>query len=90
MDEGKLLKTLRVTKNMLLLSEQLPNEDYNSQKNNKKEDDEKAKNDNNTIYNTTKSTKNSLSNITSNHHLNATTKENNKDTVWVIFMKQFL
>ena len=30
MDEGKLLKTLRVTKNMLFLSEQLPNANYNT------------------------------------------------------------
>ena len=30
MDEGKLLKTLRITKNMLFLSEQLPNANYSS------------------------------------------------------------
>ena len=35
MDEGKLLKTLRVTKNMLFLSEQLPNANYDSPKNHK-------------------------------------------------------
>ena len=32
MDEGKLLKTLRITKNMLFLSEQLPNPNYDRQK----------------------------------------------------------
>ena len=35
MDEGKLLKTLRVTKNMLFLAEQLPNANYDSPKNHK-------------------------------------------------------
>ena len=46
MDEGKLLKTLRVTKNMLFLSEQLPNVNY-SPINHK--NSEKNKNGNNTI-----------------------------------------
>ena len=54
MDEGKLLKTLRVTKNMLFLSEQLPDANY--------------------------STKNSLPNITSNSHYNATNEENTSES----------
>ena len=73
MDEGKLLKTLRVTKNMLFLSEQLPNANY-SPLNHK--NSEKNKNNNNTINNTTKSTKSGLPNITSNSHYNATNEEN--------------
>ena len=77
MDEGKLLKTLRVTKNMLFLSEQLPNANY-SPINHK--NTEKNKNTNNTINNTTKSTKNSLPSITSNSHYNATNEENNSET----------
>jgi hypothetical protein len=76
MDEGKLLKTLRVTKNMLFLSEQLPNANY-SPRNHK--NSEKNKNNSNTINNTTKSTKNSLPSITSNSHYNATNEENNTD-----------
>ena len=75
MDEGKLLKTLRVTKNMLFLSEQLPNANY-SPINHK--NSEKNKN-NNTINNTTKSTKNSLPNITSNSNYNATNEDNNSE-----------
>ena len=76
MDEGKLLKTLRVTKNMLFLSEQLPNANYSpiNYKN------EKNKNNSNTINNTTKSTKNSLPSITSNSHYNATNEENNTES----------
>ena len=77
MDEGKLLKTLRVTKNMLFLSEQLPNANY-SPINHK--NSEKSKNNNNTINNTTKSTKNSLPSITSNSHYNATNEENNSES----------
>ena len=76
MDEGKLLKTLRVTKNMLFLSEQLPDANY-SPKNHRNQ--EKNKN-NNTINNTTKSTKNSLPNITSNSHYTGTNEENNSET----------
>ena len=59
MDEGKLLKTLRVTKNMLFLSEQLPNANYSpiNYKN------EKNKNNSNTINNTSKSTKNIIERI---------------------------
>ena len=76
MDEGKLLKTLRVTKNMLFLSEQLPDANY-SPKNHKIT--EKNKN-NNTINNTTKSTKNSLPNITLNSHHNVTNEENNSES----------
>ena len=79
MDEGKLLKTLRVTKNMLFLSEQLPNANYNSPKNHKNPDKEK---NNNTINNTTKSTKNnsSLPNITTTSHCNVQNEENNTES----------
>ena len=78
MDEGKLLKTLRVTKNMLFLSEQLPNANYNS---NFSKNHDKEKNSN-TINNTTKSTKinSTLPNITSSNshsHYNASKEENN-------------
>jgi NIMA (never in mitosis gene a)-related kinase len=76
MDEGKLLKTLRVTKNMLFLSEQLPDANY-SPKNSKNMEKNKI---NNTINNTTKSTKNSLPNITSNSHYNATNEENTSES----------
>ena len=67
MDEGKLLKTLRVTKNMLFLSEQLPNANYDS---NFPKNHDKEKNSN-TINNTTKSTKinSTLPNITSSNSL---------------------
>ena len=67
MDEGKLLKTLRVTKNMLFLSEQLPNANYDS---NFSKNHDKEKNSN-TINNTTKSTKinSTLPNITSSNSL---------------------
>ncbi len=74
MDEGKLLKTLRVTKNMLFLSEQLPNPNYDSPKINKNFDkNNKTGNNNNATINTNttnKSTKNnsSLPNITTNSH----------------------
>ena len=75
MDEGQLLKTLRVTKNMLFLSEQLPSANYN---NNTVKNNEKEKN-NITINNTTKSTKinNSLPSITTNSNYHATNEENN-------------
>ena len=81
MDEGKLLKTLRITKNMLFLSEQLPNANYNSPQNHKNPDKEKM-NSINTINNTTKSTKNnsSLPNITTNSHCNITNDENNTES----------
>ena len=77
MDEGKLLKTLRVTKNMLFLSEQLPNPNYDSPKINKNFDKNNKigsnKNNNtgtNNTITTNKSTKNnsSLPNITTNSH----------------------
>ena len=73
MDEGKLLKTLRVTKNMLFLSEQLPNANYDDFKKNSKS----IKINNNT-NNTNKSTKNnsSLPNITTTSHYGANHEEN--------------
>ena len=72
MDEGKLLKTLRVTKNMLFLWEQLPNENYGTLNIIKNCDKNKKTNNNATINanNTNKSTKDdsSLPNITTNSH----------------------
>ena len=84
MDEGKLLKTLRVTKNMLFLSEQLPNANYDSPKIIKNNDkNNKTLSNNNASMNmntntTNKSTKNnsSLPNITTNSHYGITNEEN--------------
>ena len=84
MDEGKLLKTLRVTKNMLFLSEQLPNPNYDSPKIIKNNDkNNKTLSNNNASMNmntntTNKSTKNnsSLPNITTNSHYGITNEEN--------------
>ena len=79
MDEGKLLKTLRVTKNMLFLSEQLPNANYDdSKKNNKNEKNNKINNNpNNTNKSiSTKTNNNNLPNITTHSHYGGTQEEN--------------
>ena len=79
MDEGKLLKTLRVTNNMLFLSEQLPESNYDSPKNHKNTDrNTKNSNTNNTNNTTNKSSKNnnSLPNITTNSHKTGNNEEN--------------
>jgi hypothetical protein len=69
MDEGKLLKTLRVTKNMLFLSEQLPSPKYDTEKVQKSSERNTKNTNNNATYSTTnKSSKNSLPNITTNSH----------------------
>ena len=69
MDEGKLLKTLRVTKNMLFLSEQLPSPKYDTEKVQKNTERNTKNTNNNATYSTTnKSSKNSLPNITTNSH----------------------
>jgi len=78
MNEGKLLKTLRVTKNMLLLSEQLPI--IILQKIIKKKITKKLRIITILLI-ILLNQKNSLPNITSNSHLNATSEDNNKDTV---------
>ena len=79
MDEGKLLKTLRVTKNMLFLSEQLPNANYSSPKNKNNEKTNKSSNNNaNNNSNTNKSNNknnNSLPNITINSHYDGINEE---------------
>ena len=80
MDEGKLLKTLRVTKNMLFLSEQLPNANYSSPKNNKNNKSSNNNNVTNHTNTTNKSSKNnnnnnSLPNITINSHYGGINEE---------------
>ena len=84
MDEGKLLKTLRVTKNMLFLSEQLPNPNYdtpkvvkNNDKNNKTISNNNGSMNMNTNT-TNKSTKNnsSLPNITTHSHYGNNNEDN--------------
>jgi hypothetical protein len=79
MDEGKLLKTLRVTKNMLFLSEQLPNPNYDSPKVKNNEKNKTNNNGNTNNSNTTnKSSKNntSLPNITTNSHYGGNSEDN--------------
>ena len=84
MDEGKLLKTLRVTKNMLFLSEQLPNANYDSPKMHKNNDNKKTNpnttNSTNTINNSNttnnKINKNNLPNIMTNSHYGGNVEEN--------------
>ena len=80
MDEGKLLKTLRVTKNMLFLSEQLPDANYDSPKVKSIEKNNKNSNNGNTINSNTtnKSSKNntSLPNITTNSHYGGLNEDN--------------
>ena len=84
MDEGKLLKTLRVTKNMLFLSEQLPTANYDSPKMHKNNDNKKTNpnttNSTNTINNSNttnnKINKNNLPNIMTNSHYGGNIEEN--------------
>ena len=79
MDEGKLLKTLRVTKNMLFLAEQLPDPNYESSKKNKSNNRIVKHCNNNGIENmTNKSSKNNstLPNITTNSHFKNNNEEN--------------
>jgi len=78
MDEGKLLKTLRVTKNMLFLSEQLPNANYDTpkkHKNSEKTNKNNATNNTNTT-NKLSTNNNSLPNITTNSHYGSNNEEN--------------
>ena len=87
MDEGKLLKTLRVTKNMLFLSEQLPNPNYDSPKNHKINDNKtnrasnhnsstNTSNNNNSNITNNKLSKNNLPNIMTNSHYGGNKEEN--------------
>ena len=77
MDEGKLLKTLRVTKNMLFLSEQLPNPNYDTPKNNKSIEKFNKVNNNNAANNTNNTNNNnSLPNITTNSHYGGINEDN--------------
>ena len=85
MDEGKLLKTLRVTKNLLFLSEQLPSANYDTPKNNKnnKNNEKNNKNNSNTTTNKSSKNNNSLPNITTNSHIdgiNEDTKNVNSES----------
>ena len=76
MDEGKLLKTLRVTKNMLFLSEQLPEANYdtpNKNKINEKFNKHSNQSNNNAANN---SNNNSLPNITINSHHTGNNEDN--------------
>ena len=80
MDEGKLLKTLRVTKNMLFLSEQLPNANYSSQKKsnektNKSSNNNNSNNNTNTTNKSSNKINNSLPNITTNSHYHGNNDE---------------
>ena len=85
MDEGKLLKTLRVTKNMLFLSEQLPNPNYDSpkfHKNNEKNNKTGSTNNNNTNNTNTNNATNksstnntNLPNIMINSHYGGNNEE---------------
>ena len=88
MDEGKLLKTLRVTKNMLFLSEQLPTANYDNHKSHKNEKSSKNNNTHgnnvtnissniNSVTINNKSSKNnsSLPNITTNSHYGSITED---------------
>jgi len=82
MDEGKLLKTLRVTKNLLFLSEQLPTANYDTPKNNKN-NEKNNKNNSNTTTNKSSKNNNSLPNITTNSHIdgiNEDTKNVNSES----------
>ena len=80
MDEGKLLKTLRVTKNMLFLSEQLPNANYDIPKYKNSEKNNKINTNGNTCNSNTtnKSSKNntSLPNISTNSHYGGNNEDN--------------
>ena len=82
MDEGQLLKTLRITKNMLFLSEQLPNANYDSPKSNKNNNKTNKSSNNNNVTNNTNTTNksstknnNSLPNITINSHYGGINEE---------------
>ena len=82
MDEGQLLKTLRITKNMLFLSEQLPNANYDSPKSHKNNNKTNKSSNNNNVTNNTNTTNksstknnNSLPNITINSHYGGINEE---------------